>query len=152
MARGGGGRPPGEATFEMTVGDPRIGPGEGAYRAVILPTSRGEIECRDYPAEDPSLAALFVGGSRGLPGSDLAPPNGPDVATSGPSRAVTRTCPGAPESSPLPRAAGPAFRPGGPGGSVHAKVGAGGREEKSSGRLGTPGGNPPVRTTSIVET
>src|SRR4051812_2375306 len=51
--------------LEMTVGAPRIMPGDDPYRHVVLPTDRGEIECRWYPAEGSRLAAVFVGGIGG---------------------------------------------------------------------------------------
>lgn len=64
----GKGRPrgrPDPATIEMALGEPRIGAPEGPFRPVILPTDRGEIECRYYPAEGPRAGAIFVGGAGG---------------------------------------------------------------------------------------
>lgn len=71
MACGKTGKPPGggggdDPTVEMIVGEPRSEPGEGPYQRVVLPTNRGEIECRDYASMAGSrLATVFVGGAGG---------------------------------------------------------------------------------------
>jgi pimeloyl-ACP methyl ester carboxylesterase len=52
-------------TLEMKIGEFTVGPTEGPYTPVLLRTSRGDIECRHYPAGTGTRAALFVGGAGG---------------------------------------------------------------------------------------
>lgn len=52
-------------TPELPLFEPRVGPPEGSFVPVELPTSRGMIACRHYVAPGSSTAALFVGGAGG---------------------------------------------------------------------------------------
>jgi len=49
----------------MALGEPEVGAAEGPFQAVRLPTSRGDVELRHYPAAGSPRAALFVGGVGG---------------------------------------------------------------------------------------
>ncbi|MDP9359453.1 MAG: alpha/beta hydrolase [Chloroflexota bacterium] len=63
--------------FEMEILDVRVGSVEAeGYRTVTLATSRGDVECRHYPAPNATRAALWVPGAIGgwhTPAGDLYP-------------------------------------------------------------------------------
>ncbi len=63
--------------LEMEILDVRVGSvGAEGYRTVTLATSRGDVECRHYPAPNTSRAALWVPGAIGgwhTPADDLYP-------------------------------------------------------------------------------